>query len=91
MKLYVVCMDSQWIRDAQMLDTRDMTDAQLKNLDAFSNENNNRWYDMEPTAYIGMIVAESETDACLRLADKYGYDHRTLYAIPVDAKEAETV
>lgn len=91
MKLYVVCIDSHWIRDAQMLDTRDMTDDRMNDFDPFSNENNDRWYDIKPTAYIGMIVAESQTDACRMIANKYRYDHRTLYAIPADAKEAETV
>ncbi len=89
MNLYIVCMDSQWIRDAQMLDTRDMIDEQMIDFDLFSDDN--CWYDAEITAYIGMIAAASGTDAFRRIAGKYGFDHRTLYAIPTDVKGAETV
>lgn len=91
MKLYVVCMDSYWIRDAQMFDTKDLNDEQLSALDPFSDENTDRWYDTEPTAFIGMIMAESEEIACRMIAVKYRYDYRQLYAFPAEVKEVVTV
>lgn len=91
MRLYVVCMDSHWIRDAQMFDTKNLNDEQLSVLDPFSDENIDRWYDIEPTAFIGMIMAESEEIACRMIAVKYRYDYRLLYAIPAEVKEVAAV
>lgn len=91
MKLYVVCMDSHWIRDAQMFDTMHLSDQQLNEVDPFSEENMDRWHDVEPTAFIGMIMAESEEIACRMIAVKYRYDYRLLFAIPAEVKEVAAV
>ena len=91
MKLYVVCMDSHWIRDAQMFDTKELNDEQFSDLDPFSDENTDRWYDIDPSVFIDMIMAESEEIACRMIAVKHRYDYRQLYAFPAEVKEVASV
>lgn len=75
---YVVCMDSYWVRDAQMIDVSDVED--INNINTFANDLDDRWRDMEPTPFIAVIEAASEDDACRIAAEQYRYDHRCLYA-----------
>lgn len=75
---YVVCMDSHWVRDAQMIDVSDVED--INDINTFADDLDERWRDMEPTPFIAVIEAASEDDACRIAAEQYRYDHRCLYA-----------
>lgn len=81
MDLYVVCMDSYRVRDAQMFNTVGLSDQDLLELDPFDVSMENRWFDMEPTPFIGILEAESESDACKKAGAEYRYDPRCLFAI----------
>ena len=45
---YVVCMDSYWVCDAQMIDVSDVED--INNINTFAIVLDDRWRDMEPDA-----------------------------------------
>lgn len=57
MNIYVVCMDSSWVRDSQMFDLVGLPDSELTELDVCGTENEGRWHDMEPTPFIAIIKA----------------------------------
>lgn len=63
MDLYIVCMDSYRVRDAQMFDTVGISDQELLEIDSFDESMAERWHDMEPTPFIGVVKAENESDA----------------------------
>ena len=75
---YVVCMDSYWERNAQMIDVSDVED--INNINTFANDLDDRWRDIEPTPFIAVIEAASGDDACKIAAEQYRYDHRCLFA-----------
>ena len=76
---YVVCMDSNYVRDAQMIDTKAMSQEEFENIDWLSCEMEHNWHDMAPTPFIGIVEAESEDEAIAIAAEKYRYDERCLY------------
>ncbi len=86
-KQYVVCMDPQYVRDAQMLNTQEMTDEEFENIDWQSSELDDNWHDMEPTPFIAVVCALSEEEALLLAAKKYRYDKRCLFALPIPEKK----
>lgn len=81
MDLYIVCMDSYRVRDAQMFDTVGISDQELLEIDPFDESMEGHWHDMEPTPFIGVVEAENESDACQKAGTEYGYDSRCLFAI----------
>ena len=85
MDLYVVCMDSTWVRDTQMFDTRGFSEEEMTYLDMSSEENINRWHDMEPCPFVGIVSADSDDEACQKAGMEYRYDPRSLFAIKVNA------
>lgn len=87
MNIYVVCMDSSWVRDSQMFDLVGLPDSELTELDVYGTENEGRWHDMEPTPFIAIIKAETENEACMKAAAEHRYDPRCLFAIRVSEQE----
>ncbi len=83
MNTYVVCMDSSWVRDAEMFDIVGLTDDELADIDMCDTENEGRWHDMGPTPFIAVISAEDEEEACKKAAVEMHYDPRCLFAIKV--------
>ena len=81
MDLYIVCMDSYRVRDAQMFDTVGISDQELLEIDSFDESMAERWHDMEPTPFIGVVEAENESDARQKAGTEYRYDPRCLFAI----------
>lgn len=70
-KPYVVCMNSDRIRDTQMLDTSSFLDKELSQEDPFSQEIEAFWHDMNVTPFIGVFVAKDEQEACEIAAKEY--------------------
>ncbi len=83
MKNFVVCMDELWIRDAEMFNTAGLTDDELSEIDMHSSEHEDRWNEMEPTAFVTIVKAENENEACEMAASQLRYDRRCLFAIEV--------
>lgn len=79
-KPYVVCMNTDCVRDTQMLDTSNFSDKELSQMDPFSQEIEAFWHDMDVTPFIGVFIAKDEQDACEMAAKTYHYDVRSLYA-----------
>lgn len=80
---YVVCMDSVWVRDSQMMETGDMSDEEFENIDFMSCENDDRWHDMEPMPFIAIIEATSNDEARQKAAEQKRYDKRCLFTIKI--------
>ena len=83
MNTYVICMDSAWVRDAEMFDIVGMTNEELMNVDMCNTDNECRWHDMAPTPFIAIISAENEEEACKKAAVEKRYDPRCLFAIKI--------
>ena len=78
---FTVCMDSSWVRDAQYMYTSDLSEEKFEGIEINDECNEHRWRDMEPIPYIGTIEADSEEDACRKIAKQKRYDCRCLFAI----------
>lgn len=84
--LFLVCMDPTYVRDSQMLDTTGISDKSFRKMDPFDESTEDLWHDMEPIPYIATVAAHDESDACQKVAKKYRYDARCLYAQRVRAE-----
>ena len=80
---YVVCMNEEFVRDAQLLDTRNLSQEEFDEFDYYSSENDDLWRDMEPNPFIAIVEANSEEDACKKAGTEKCYDSRCLYAIKI--------
>lgn len=80
---YVVCMNEDYVRDAQLLDTKNLTQEEFDDFDYTDCENEDLWVDMEPNPFIAIVEADSEKDACKIAAEQKRYDSRCLYAIKI--------
>ena len=78
--MYNVLMDETYIRDAQMIDTTNLTDDELFNLDFSAPETEDLCHDIEPRHLVATIAAESEDEAIDEAAKACRYDRRVLYA-----------
>lgn len=84
MDIYVVCMDSAWVRDTQMFDMSGLSDDEIIHSDMRSEENAGRWHDMEPYPFIGIVSAVSEDEACRKAGTKRRCDPRSLFAVKIE-------
>ena len=89
-RLYVVCVDGSYIRDAQVLDACGLSDEQWEKLvetDAFYDDA--RWTDTRVSAFVDCVFASSEEEACREAAIRYcGYSPHTLIAFPAEDPHA---
>lgn len=80
---YVVCMNEEYVRDAQFLDTKNLSNEEFENFDYQNCENERLWVDMEPHPFIAIVEAVSEEEARKKAAEQKRYDYRCLYAIKI--------
>ena len=80
---YVVCMNEEYVRDSEMLDTSGLSDDEFNDIDFTSCEIDDLWHDMEPNPFIAIVEAASEEEACQKAAELKRYDRRCLYAIKI--------
>ena len=83
MPKFVVCINSAFVRDAQMFDIQGLDDAQLDELDYFDCELEHRWADREVAPFIGTTDADDEEIACAIVGEKTGIDPRALFATQI--------
>ena len=81
MPKFVVCMDSHYVRDTQMVETSDMSDDEFENVDVHSEMMEGHWHDMDPNPFIDVVKADNQDEACKIAGEEHGYDPRTLFAI----------
>ena len=55
MNIYIVCIKSAYIRDAQVYDSSGLTDEEFQATDPY--DTTSEWIDIEPCPYIDRIVA----------------------------------
>lgn len=80
---YVVCMNDEYVRDAEMLNTSELSDNEFNEIDFTSSEIDNLWKDMFPIPFIAVVEAVSKEAACKTAAEQQLYDWRCLYAIKI--------
>lgn len=85
MNIYIVCIKSAYIRDAQVYDSSGLTDEEFQTTDPY--DTTSEWIDIEPCPYIDRIVAGSETEACKKVGEKYYIHPRCLFAIKISMSE----
>lgn len=83
MKQYVVCMDSSYVRDAQMFDPVGLPENEMNDVDIHSETAEDHWHDMEPMPFIGIAQAHDAKEAIRKTAVQYRYDTRCLFAIEI--------
>ena len=83
MPKFVVCMDSHYVRDCQMVETSDMSDDEFENVDVHSEMMEGHWHDMDPNPFIDIVKADDQDEACKIAGEEHGYDSRTLFVIQV--------
>ena len=79
-KTYVVCLDSSYIRDAQLFKPEKLSDEEFFEADLYDEKYESCWCDCDPDAFIAVVSAASADDACRIAGAKRRYDPRTLYA-----------
>lgn len=84
MNVYVVCMDSYYVRDAQMFDPEGLSEMELNETDFFSETMEMHWHDIDVTPFVGVVKAISEEEACRSIANRYRYDARCLFATKIE-------
>ena len=80
---YVVCIDSSFVRDAQFLDTVDLSQESFEEHDHYDVESEDLWKDMDPYPFVAIIEADSKDSACKIVAKQKHYDRRCLFAIKI--------
>ena len=81
--IFVVCMNDEYVRDAEMLDTSELSDKEFNNIDFMSSDLDVYWKDMFPIPFIAIVEAVSKEAACKKAAEQKHYDSRCLYAIKI--------
>lgn len=85
-KLYAVLIDEAYIRDAQLIDTSELSDNEFANLDLGSVDVENLCRDIEPRHLVDIVKADNSDEAVQNAAKTHRCDARVLYAelIPRD-------
>ena len=87
---FVVCMDSSYVRDAQMVNTNKLSKEEFEQGFFFCNSDyDHLWYDIEPNPFIDIVYAENQAEACNIAGEHKRYDPRCLYAIPIPVSANE--
>ena len=80
---YVVCMNKVYVRNAEFLDTGNLSQKEFEEFDYYNSENDDLWCDIEPNPFIAIVEAASEEDAREKAGERTRYDSRCLYAIKI--------
>lgn len=75
-KSFVVCINSSYIRDAQMFASANKNIAEDDDI----YENDKDWIDVSITGYIGIFHAETEEEALALASKSSGYEKAILFA-----------
>ena len=81
-KTYVVCIDESYLRDTQYFNAEDLSDEEFEE-SGNGLDTENCWCDVGLNAFVDIVSAGSNEDACEIAAEKWGYDKRTMFATEV--------
>jgi len=83
--LYVVCVSSAYIRDAQYYELPFSNDDHESGSDEGDDiqKDDDGWVDYEPRDFLGTVAAVNEAEACLKIAEKCNYNWTHLEAYNV--------
>ena len=84
-KLYNVCVDPTYVRNAEILNTDMLTDDEIVDFEWLSADADHLWVEFEAKMYAGTVAAEGETEACKLVGKLRDCDPRILYAFEVQA------
>lgn len=82
-KLYIVCLDRSFIRDAQVYTKENANEANL-----FAEENEDGWQDLDMHGFVGLFKAASAEKAKMRASVMYHYPTDILWADEVKVEVA---
>lgn len=83
MNKYVVCIREAFLRDTQYLDVSRLSDEEFEDFDFDYQDEMNSWKDFSGNAFVCIVTAKNEKEACEIASEKYGYSVRTLFALEV--------
>lgn len=83
-KTYVVCVNSSYVRDAQIYNPTVVIDEQFQEIDPFDNIDDEQWCDADIDAFVAIVTANSELEACKKAGNANDYNPKCLYAIKID-------
>lgn len=80
---YVVCIREAFLRDTQYLDVSRLSDEEYENFDFDYQDEIGSWNDFSGCAFVCIVTAKNENEACEFASEKYGYSTRSLVALEV--------
>lgn len=81
-KKYVVCIDESYLRNTEYFNSEFLSDDELIEVEN-GLDVGDCWVEVGLNAFIDIVVAKSEEEACEKAAEKHGYDKRTMFAVDV--------
>lgn len=83
MDKFIICINSSYVRDAEIFDPTGIEDDKMDDLDYHDCSLEDRWSGSDVNPFICVIEADDETSACKIAGDEHCMDPRILYAIKV--------
>lgn len=84
-KTYVVCIDESYLRDTQYFNSEALSDDEfIESGNGLDTED--CWTDVGFNAFVDITKAKSAEKAIKNVAEKYGYDKRTMFAVDVSKR-----
>ena len=80
---YVVCIDKQYIRDAQRFDTSEISDKEFETLDKNDYKYDECWRDAGGHLFVDVVFASSPDEAKVIAGNKHWLDARQLVTTKV--------
>ena len=81
--MYIITIDSSFIRDAQYADTIGLSDSEIEGI-YMDSDLDYLWKDFYPEHFLGIIEASSKEEAITKVASVRKHDPRILKAYSID-------
>ena len=81
--MYIITIDSSFIRDAQYADTNGLLDSEMESIYMDSNLDY-LWKDFYPEHFLGVVEASSKEEAITKAVSVRRHDPRILKAYSID-------
>lgn len=81
--MYIITIDSSFIRDAQYADTNDLTASEMESI-YMDSDLDYIWKDFYPEHFLGVVEASSKEEAITKAVSVRKHDPRILKAYSID-------